>query len=78
MNKLSEQVTKAALEALSLQWRAVVEENEELRLALRFIRANGLKNLECEQILLVFGESAQGVYKSLNDDYKRPFLAGNP
>lgn len=78
MNKLSEQVTKAALEALSLQWRAAVEENEELRSALQFIRTNGLKNLEHEQLLAVFGESAQGVSKSLNDDYKRQFLAGNP
>jgi|LakMenEpi03Aug12_release.lakeMendotaPanAssembly.Ray.scaffolds.fasta_scaffold3804956_1 hypothetical protein len=78
MNKLSEQVTKAALEALALQWRAAVEENEELRLALRFIRTNGLKNLEHEQLLSVFGESSQGVLKSLNDDHKRQFLGGNP
>ncbi|WP_333568579.1 hypothetical protein [Sphingorhabdus sp.] len=78
MNKLSEQVTKAALEALALQWRAAVEENEELRLALRFIRTNGLKNLEHEQLLAVFGESSKAILKSLNDDCKRQSLGGNP
>jgi len=77
MNKLSEQVIKTALEALSLQWRAAVKENEELRLALRFIRINGLKNLEHEQLLAVFGESSKDIHKSLNDDYKRQFLGGN-
>jgi hypothetical protein len=77
MNKLSEQVIQAALESLSLQWRAAVKENEELRLALRFIRTNGLKNLEHEQLLAVFGESSKAILESLNDDYKRQFLGGN-
>jgi|LakMenEpi03Aug12_release.lakeMendotaPanAssembly.Ray.scaffolds.fasta_scaffold3156807_2 hypothetical protein len=76
MTDLPERFVKAGLEALAAQYEIMANEIEELRHYLRFVRTNGLKHLEANQIVEVFGETSRRLAEAISSDKKRPLPRG--